>query len=146
MKKLYVLLIISIFMFHSFVLAETLEQLVEKESGVELGECILSPKPKLKGNRFVIVIPARFDEPSVWATHTLLLVGMSKENLVQDVLEFKVPDKIYPKEVVSAECKGNDLTVRVSGKKSPIYYNWDGSRLLPATKKKQQKQPPAPLT
>lgn len=123
-------------------IATTLEELVEKEEGLDLGKCLLSPKPQIAGESISLIIPARFENPHVWATHSILLVGLDKKNVVQGEMELKVPQEIYPKDVISADCKSSRLLVKVAGGKNgkpqTYTYDWDGKTLKPAVVKSKK--------
>ena len=114
------------------VSARTLEELVKAEEGVSFGECLLSPKPLLKGTRIVSVIPARFHDPSSWVTRTILLVGVGEKNEVTDTLELTVPEDLSPKEVISISCNGPLLQIELPGEKDPLTltYVLDGKKLV----------------
>lgn len=135
--KSFACLFFYIFAFFIFTLqslraeALTLDEFIAKEEGVELGKCVLSPKPQISGVSIYVVIPARFENPNVWATHSVLFVGVDTEKVVQGHLEVKVPDEIYPRDVLAAECKSNNLTISISGTKNPksLNYIWDGKAL-----------------
>lgn len=138
--EVYEIVRLSIFFIFTFfiftlqplrVAALTLDEFIAKEEGIELGKCVLSPKPQISGESIYVVIPARFENPNVWATHSVLLVGVDMEKVVQADLELKVPDEIYPRDVLAAECKSNNLTINISGAKNPksLNYIWDGKAL-----------------
>jgi hypothetical protein len=120
--------------------AQTLDELVTKEEGTPFGECRLSPAPKMAGEKIVVVIPARFEDPSSWVTHSVLLVALNAENIVQGELEFKIPQGISPKEVISVECVGSEMKIKVPGPQKPRTqtYKWDGTTLQEIKKVKIQ--------
>jgi hypothetical protein len=121
--------------------ATTYEELVAKEEGVDFGECQLTPKPNLAGEKVMLMVPARFEDPAVWVTRSLLLVGINSDNSVQGQLELKMKEPVPPREVISIECKGSLVTISVSGKASPkvISYQWTGAQLEASKPKPSQK-------
>ena len=106
---------------------ETLAELVKKEEGVELDVCVLAPKPGLAGKDVYVVVPARFPQPGIWVTRTLLLVGVDEAKNVQGVLELALRDDVPPREVVGVTCIGSALTVRLPRKS--LTYTWTGREL-----------------
>ena len=50
--------------------AETLAEL-KREEGIDFGPCELAPRPNMRGTVVHAVIPARFEVPGIWATHSL---------------------------------------------------------------------------
>jgi hypothetical protein len=121
--------------------ATTYEELVAKEEGVDFGECQLTPKPNIAGEKIMIMVPARFEDPAVWVTRSLLLVGINSDNSVQGQLELKMKEPVPPKEVISLECKGSLVTISVPGKASPkaTSYQWTGAQLEASKPKPSQK-------
>ncbi len=114
------------------VRAETLAELVAKEEGVDFGECILTPKPEIPGEKIVAVLPARFPEPSSWQTYELLLVGVNGE-AVQKSVALKLKDGINPREA-QVLCKKDVVTLtELSRNSKPKVrrYRWDGKKLKP---------------
>ena len=107
--------------------AETLTELVRKEEGVELGTCVLAPKPNIAGKNVYAVVPARFPQPGIWVTRTLLLVGVDEAKTVQGLLELALRHDVPPREVVSVSCKGAALTIRLPSKS--LAYTWTGKEL-----------------
>ena len=67
--------------------SETLAELVKKEEGVELGVCNLTPRPNVAGRDVYVVVPARFANPGIWVTRTLLFVGVDEAKTVTGVAE-----------------------------------------------------------
>jgi hypothetical protein len=106
--------------------AETLADLVKTEEGVDLGVCLLTPKPKLAGEAVHAVIPARFATPGIWVTRTLLLVGVDAQKNVQGKLELKLADDVPPREA-SITCRKDRLIIRMRGK--TLTHRWTGSAL-----------------
>ena len=111
--------------------AETLEQLVKKEEGVELGVCNLTPKPDLAGIETYVVIPARFANLGIWVTRSILLVGVDEGKNVAGTLELKALNDIPPREVVSVSCNKSVMTIRMSNrmKQPTLSYMWNGKEL-----------------
>jgi hypothetical protein len=107
--------------------AETLSELVKKEEGVEMGECALTPRPNVTGKEVYIVFPARFADPAVWVTRTILFVGVDEGKNVQGILEVTTPDDVPPREVISAFCQKNALAIEISFMR--LSYIWDGKEL-----------------
>ena len=104
--------------------AETLDGLVAREEGVALGPCRLDPPPTMPGGSVHAVVPARFETPAVWATRSLLLVGVDTAGAVQGVVELTLPRPVFPRDVIGIRCSGDRLTIRVpTGTTS---YRWDG--------------------
>ena len=114
--------------------AETLADLVSREEGVEFGPCALAPRPHVKGAAVHAVIPARFANPGIWITRTLLLVGVDGTGTVQDQMELRLMADVPPREVVSVRCSGNRLDIRLSPRASGkvLRHRWTGRRLTPA--------------
>jgi len=127
---------------------QTLSELVAKESGVSFGECRLNPRPQIDGDRIVAVIPARFEDPSVWQTNDLLLVGESSGSVL-GVLELKLPARFNPKEV-SLSCHGDKISIRGSAGASKIAlheYAWDGKTFgSPSAKKRPPESSNTPIS
>jgi hypothetical protein len=107
--------------------AETLSELVKKEEGVEFDGCTLTPRPNVTGKDIHVVIPARFPDPAVWATRTLLFVGVDEAKNVQGMLEVRTPDDVPPREVISVVCEKNEMTITIEFK--TLFYIWDGKEL-----------------
>ena len=63
--------------------SETIAELVSREDGVDFGRCELTPRPHLRGAVVHAVIPAWFEKPGIWATRSLLLVGVDDSGTVQ---------------------------------------------------------------
>ena len=114
--------------------AETLAELVSREEGVEFGPCALAPRPNVKGADIHAVIPARFATPGIWATRTLLLVGVDGTGTVQDQMELRLMADVPPREVLSVRCSGDRLDIRLSAHASRkvLRHRWTGQRLTPA--------------
>ena len=106
--------------------AETLADLVRTEEGVDLGPCVLAPKPKLAGEAVHAVIPARFATPGIWVTRTLLLVGVDAQKNVQGTLELTLADDVPPRGT-NVACAKDRMTIRVG--KTTLTYRWTGSAL-----------------
>jgi hypothetical protein len=111
--------------------AETLAELVKREEGLELGLCVLTPKPDVAGTQTYVVIPARFANPGIWVTRSILFVGVDDGNNVVGITEARALHDIPPREVVSVSCNRNALTIRMSSRMSPatLSYVWDGKQL-----------------
>ena len=107
--------------------AETLSELVKKEEGVEFDGCDLTPRPNVAGKDIYVVIPARFADPAVWATRSILFVGVDEAKNIQGMLEVKAPDDVPPREVISVICEKNEMTITISFK--TLFYIWDGKEL-----------------
>jgi hypothetical protein len=114
-------------LFLSDARAETLSELVKKEEGVEFDGCALTPRPNVTGKDIYVVIPARFPNPAVWVTRTMLFVGVDEAKNVQGVLEVKTPDDVPPREVISVVCEKNAMTITIEFK--TLSYIWDGKEL-----------------
>ena len=111
--------------------AETLAELVKKEEGVEFGLCNLTPPPSSAGKEIYAVIPARFANPGLWVTRSILFVAVDEANNVVAVTEAKSLHDIPPREVVSISCNRNAITIRMSKRMSPstLSYVWNGKVL-----------------
>ena len=107
--------------------AETLSELVKKEEGVEFDGCALTPRPNVAGKDIYVVIPARFPNPAVWVTRTLLFVGVDEAKNVQGTVEIRTPDDVPPREVISVVCAKNEMTITIEFK--TLFYIWDGKEL-----------------
>jgi hypothetical protein len=114
--------------------AETLSDLVKKEEGVEFDRCTLTPRPNVTGKDIYVVIPARFPDPAVWATRTLLFVGVDEAKNVQGMLEVRTPDDVPPREVISVVCEKSEMTITIEFK--TLFYIWDGKELRRKGRKK----------
>ncbi|HEX2555022.1 MAG TPA: hypothetical protein VHL98_15085 [Microvirga sp.] len=114
--------------------AETLSERVAREEGVAFGPCVLSPKPALPGNAVHAVVPARFENPGIWTTRSLLLVGVDAAGTVQGERELKLAKPIPPREVISVLCRGDRVTIRTTAGTSQ--HRWTGEALT-ARKRKQ---------
>lgn len=121
--------------------ATTYEELVAQEEGVDFGECQLTPKPNIAGEKVMLMVPARFEDPAFWVTRSLLLVGINSDKSVQGQLELKMTQPVSPREVISVECKGSRVTISVPGKASPkvLSYQWTGTQLEASKPKPSQK-------
>ena len=106
-KLLLAATVIGVGLLFSDARAETLSELVKKEEGVEFGACALTPRPNVTGKDIYVVIPARFADPAVWVTRSILFVGVDEAKNVQGMLEVKTPDDVPPREVISALCEKN---------------------------------------
>jgi hypothetical protein len=111
--------------------SETLAELVKKEEGVELGVCNLTPRPKVDGKDVYVVVPARFDNPGIWVTRTLLFVGVDDAKNVAGIAEAKALHDVAPREVISVVCNKSTVTVRMTDRMKPktLTYAWDGKQL-----------------
>jgi hypothetical protein len=111
--------------------AETLSELVKKEEGVEFGVCNLTPRPKVDGKDVYVVVPARFDNPGIWVTRTLLFVGVDDAKNVAGIAEAKTLHDVAPREVISVVCNKSAVTVRMTDRMKPktLTYAWDGKQL-----------------
>jgi hypothetical protein len=111
--------------------AETLAELVKKEEGVELGVCVLTPRPNVAGKQVYVVVPARFETPGIWLTRSLLFVGVDDAGNVQGVVEAKTLHDVAPREVISVGCDKNRVTVRMTDRMKPktLSYVWSGKEL-----------------
>jgi len=118
--------------------AETLSELVKKEEGVELGVCDLTPRPKVDGKDVYVVVPARFDNPGIWVTRTLLFVGVDDAKNVAGIAEAKALHDVAPREVISVTCNKSTVTVRMTDRMKPktLTYAWDGKGLRKAGAKR----------
>jgi hypothetical protein len=87
----------------------------------------LTPRPNVTGKDIYVVIPARFPNPAVWATRTILFVGVDEAKNVQGILEVKAPDDVPPREVISVVCNKNEMTITIEFK--TLSYIWDGKEL-----------------
>lgn len=110
--------------------SETLNALVAREAGVPLGRCVLSPAPVL-GGKVHAVIPARFENPAIWTTRTLLLVGVDEDTSVNGQLELALSELVPPRDVVSLRCVGRRLDLRLPH--TTLSFEWDGHALKPMT-------------
>jgi len=121
--------------------ATAYEELVAREEGVDFGECQLTPRPSIAGEKIMLMIPARFEDPAFWVTRSLLLVGVNADKSVQGQLELKMTKPVSPREVISVECKGSLVTISVPGKASAkvISYQWTGTQLEASKPKPSQK-------
>lgn len=111
--------------------AETLAELVKKEEGVEFGVCTLTPPPAGAGKEIYAVIPARFPNPGLWVTRSLLFVAVDESKNVVAVTEARMLHDVPPREVVSISCNRNAVTIRLSSRMSPraMSYIWNGKEL-----------------
>ena len=111
--------------------SETLAELVKKEEGVEFGICNLTPRPKVDGKDVYVVVPARFDNPGIWVTRTLLFVGVDDAKNVAGIGEAKTLHDVAPREVISITCNKATLTVRMTDRMKPrtLTYAWNGKLL-----------------
>jgi hypothetical protein len=111
--------------------AETLAELVKKEEGVEFGVCALTLRPSVAGKDVHVVVPARFPDPGIWVTRTLLFVGVDDGKNVAGVAEAKMPDDVAPREVISVSCNNDTVTVRMTDRmtRKTLVYAWDGKQL-----------------
>lgn len=118
--------------------SETLAELVKKEEGIEFGVCNLLPKPDTMGKDIYLVVPARFPNPGIWVTRSILLVGVDDGRNVVATTEVKTLDDIPPREVVSVSCNKNVMTIRMSNRMSPSTrsYVWNGTELKRPAKRK----------
>ncbi|WP_232629935.1 hypothetical protein [Methylobacterium sp. Leaf118] len=107
-----------------------MDALVARVEGVSLGRCILSPAPLLAGTVHA-VIPARFEDPAIWTTRTLLLVGVDADASVRGQRALALPQPVPPREVVSLRCAGRRLDLRLP--RAILSFDWDGDRLRPGT-------------
>jgi hypothetical protein len=111
--------------------AETLAELVKKEEGVAFGVCALAPRLDVAGKEIHVVVPARFAEPGIWVTRSILFVGVDDGKSVQGVAEAKALDDIPPREVISVACNKNTLTIRMPVK--TLSYTWNGKEFRKRT-------------
>ena len=111
--------------------AETLAELVKKEEGVELGICNLTPRPNVAGKDVYVVVPARFANPGIWVTRTLLFVGVDEARTVTGIAEATTLHDVAPREVISVVCSKSTVTVRMTDRMKPktLTYAWDGKGL-----------------
>ena len=118
--------------------AETLAELVKKEEGVEFGVCNLTPRPNVAGKDVYVVVPARFANPGIWVTRTLLFVGVDDAKSVSGVAEATTLDDVAPREVISVVCSKSMVTVRMTDRMKPktLAYTWDGKQLRKRAGKK----------
>ena len=118
--------------------SETLAELVKKEEGVEFGVCNLTPRPNVAGKDVYVVVPARFDNPGIWVTRTLLLVGVDDAKNVAGIAEAKTLHDVAPREVISVVCNKSTVTVRMTDRMKPktLTYAWDGKQLRKGAGKK----------
>jgi len=126
-QKLLLAAVIGVGLCLSDARAETLSELVKKEEGVEFDGCALTPRPNVTGKDIYVVIPARFPNPAVWATRTILFVGVDEARNVQGMVEVKAPDDVPPREVISVVCDKNAMTITIEFK--TLFYTWDGKEL-----------------
>lgn len=124
---------ISAAMSTSVARSETLDELVKKEEGIELGLCNLTPRPDVKGKDVYVVVPARFPSPGIWVTRSILFVGVDDGKNVAGVVEAKTLHDTSPREVISVTCKNNAITIKMSNRMRPatLSYVWDGKGLKP---------------
>ena len=124
-------LVVSVCLFAPDVHAETLAELVKKEQGFEFGVCNLTPRPNMAGKEIYLVVPARFANPGIWVTRSILLVGVDESKNVVALMEAKTLHDVPPREVVSVSCNKNVMTVRMSNRMSPstLSYVWNGREL-----------------
>ena len=133
-QLLFTVVLLGAGLFLSDVHAKTLSELVKKEEGVEFDRCMLTPRPNVTGKDIHVVIPARFPDPAVWATRTLLFVGVDEARNVQGMLEVRTPDDVPPREVISVVCEKNEMTITIEFK--TLFYIWDGKELRRSRRKK----------
>ena len=110
--------------------SETLAELVKKEEGVEFDICNLTPRPNVGGKDVYVVVPARFPNPGIWVTRTLLFVGVDDGN-VTGIAEATTLHDVAPREVISVVCSKSTVTVRMTDRMKPktLSYAWDGKGL-----------------
>ena len=111
--------------------SETLAELVKKEEGVEFGVCNLTPRPNVAGKDVYAVVPARFANPGIWVTRTLLFVGVDDAKTVTGIAEATTLHDVAPREVISVVCSKSTVTVRMTDRMKPktLTYAWDGKGL-----------------
>jgi len=111
--------------------SETIAELVSREDGVDLGRCELTPSPHLRGAVVHAVIPAWFEKPGIWSTRSLLLVGVDDSGTVQQQRKLRLGASVPPREVVSINCSGSRLDVRLSRQASgrTLAHRWTGTQL-----------------
>jgi hypothetical protein len=114
-------------LFESEARSETLTELVAREEGVAFGVCALVPRPAVTGKDVHVVVPARFAQPGVWVTRTILFVGVDDGKTVAGVVEARTLDDVPPREVISVRCNKSALTIRITGK--TLSYIWTGKAL-----------------
>jgi hypothetical protein len=118
--------------------SETLAELVKKEEGVEFGVCNLTPRPNVGGKDVYVVVPARFPNPGIWVTRTLLFVGVDDAKDVTGVADAAMLHDVAPREVISVTCTKSTVTVRMTDRMKPkmLTYAWDGKGLRKSGSKK----------
>ena len=111
--------------------SETIADLVSREDGVDFGRCELTPRPHLRGAVVHAVIPAWFEKPGIWSTRSLLLVGVDDSGTVQQQRKLRLGASVPPREVVSINCSGSRLDVRLSRQASgrTLAHRWTGTQL-----------------
>lgn len=111
--------------------SETLAELVKKEEGVAFGVCNLTPRPNAAGKDVYAVVPARFPNPGIWVTRTLLFVGVDDAKNVTGIAEARTFEDVAPREVISIGCDKSTVTVRMTDRMKPktLVYKWDGKQL-----------------
>ena len=111
--------------------SETIAELVSREDGVDFGRCELTPRPHLRGAVVHAVIPAWFEKPGIWSTRSLLLVGVDDSGTVQQQRKLRLGASVPPREVVSINCSGSRLDVRLSRQASgrTLAHRWTGTQL-----------------
>lgn len=121
----------------SAVFGESLSDLVKKEEGVEFGVCNLTPRPNVGGKDVYVVVPARFPNPGIWITRTLLFVGVDDGKSVTGVAEATTLHDVAPREVISVVCSKSTVMVRMTDGMKPktLTYAWDGKGLRKAGRK-----------
>jgi hypothetical protein len=118
--------------------SEMLAELVKKEEGVAFGACNLTPRPSVAGKDVHVVVPARFANPGIWVTRTLLFVGVDDGKNVTGVAEATTLHDMAPREVIGVNCAKSTVTVRMTDRMKPktLTYAWDGKQLRkPGSKK-----------
>lgn len=107
------------------VRAATLKELVAAEESTDFGVCELVPKPKIDGKEIHAILPARFPDPVVWQTYTLILAGVTGDDVVA-TKELTLPDGFNPRQS-NLRCNKSTVTISQKGKKRR--YRWDGEKL-----------------
>lgn len=91
--------------------AETLDALVAREEASDAYACTLKPKPRLEGAETYIVVVPWFEDPGVWATRSLLLVGVDRDRTVVAQRELKLAHRVFPRSVTGVACDGRTLRI-----------------------------------
>lgn len=137
-KRVWLAAVFGVGLFPSAVFAESLSDLVKKEEGIEFGVCNLTPRPNVGGKDVHVVVSARFPNPGIWITRTLLFVGVDDGKTVTGIAEATTLHDVAPREVISVTCSRSTVTVRMTDRMKPktLTYAWDGKGLRKAGSKK----------